>query len=170
MACSLWLLLSRTGTALPALASTDRPIARALFTICTWPSNASDEIGTINRLSPNALHLEYRVFSRCLQRKHHRERRLPPTRPCCLASRTTSRRARTSTLTTVQLSTHCNYTVTLIVAVCTYVYQPCRACKNRPACKRHVVHLFFLLRGLGGTPFEIRDKQGNSSGQTRQHP
>ena len=117
LACSLWLLLARTNAALSAHLPTDRPIARAFVAICMWPSNACDEIGTINRLSPNALHLEYRVFSRCFQRKHHGVRRLPPTRPCCFASRTTSRRARTSTLTTVQLSTHCNYTVTVTVAV-----------------------------------------------------
>ena len=122
LACSLWLLLARTNAALWAHLPTDRPIARAFVAICMWPSNACDEIGTINRLSPTAdllplLHLEYRVFSRSIQRKHHGVRRLPPTRPCCFASRTTSRRARTSTLTTTQLSTHCNYTVTVTVAV-----------------------------------------------------
>ena len=117
MACSLWLLLARTNAALSAHAPTDRPIARAFVAICMWPSNASDEIGTHQPVSPSALHLEYRVLCRCFQRKHHGVRRLSPTRPCCFASRTTSRRARTSTLTTTQLSTHCNYTVTVTVAV-----------------------------------------------------
>ena len=43
LACSLWLLLARTNA---ALASIDRPIARAFVAICMWPSNASEEIGT----------------------------------------------------------------------------------------------------------------------------